>query len=123
MTNVETGVFADDECREAAITNEKGLIIITIPGDEATKLNFRIFTGGEELEAAESIIYETDAVVGKPSAPFIINLDNTTGIYELTNGSDLEDVYDLQGRKVQLDNRTQKLSKGVYIVNGKKIIK
>ena len=99
------------------------MIIITIPGDEATKLNFRIFTGDEELEAAESIIYETDAVVGKPSAPFIINLDNTTGIYELTNGSDLEDVYDLQGRKVQFDNRTRKLSKGVYIVNGKTIIK
>lgn len=49
---------------------------------------------------------------------FLLSGDSTTGIRNAattTNGS--EKVYDLQGRRVQ------NLSKGLYIINGKKVIK
>ena len=76
-----------------------------------------------------SITYETDAVIGTPRAPFIIDLDTATGIGEMANGQRSGDVYDLLGRKLNVgaDSSffTQKspLRRGVYIVNGQKIVK
>ena len=75
---------------------------------------------------SQSITYETDAVIGTPKAPFIIDLDNTTGIADniretINNNGD---VYDLQGRKiVNRESVNRKLRKGVYIVNGQKHVK
>ena len=40
----------------------------------------------------------------------------TTGIHKLTQQSDKQTMYDLQGRQVE------KPRKGIYIVNGKKIV-
>lgn len=75
---------------------------------------------------SQSITYETDAVIGTPKAPFIIDLDNATGIADniretINNNGD---VYDLQGRKiVNRESVNRKLRKGVYIVNGQKQVK
>ncbi len=69
--------------------------------------------------------YENDAVIGSPIVPFVIDLNTTTDISEIENGElRIENVYDLQGRKIlnsQFVNR--RLNKGVYIVNGKKKVK
>ncbi len=59
---------------------------------------------------------------------FSLNLgDETTGIHSIDNGQLTIDnsVYDLQGRRVQtsnLNSQTSNLKRGVYIVNGKKVI-
>lgn len=127
VSGLELGVFAGDECREAAVTDERGMIYITIPGDETCTLTFRVSDGNSQISTLNpQITYETDAVIGTPKAPFIINLDNATGIAdnirETINNSG--DVYDLQGRKLsnsQLSNG--KIRKGVYIVNGQKQVK
>ena len=127
VSGLELGVFAGEECREAAVTDERGLVYITIPGDENCELTFRVSDGNSQLSTLNAqITYETDAVIGTPKAPFIINLDNATGIAdnirETINNSG--DVYDLQGRKLsnsQLSNG--KIRKGVYIVNGQKQVK
>ena len=136
VSGVELGVFAsveseesvvDYECREAAVTDERGLVYITIPGDEPCELTFRVAINGQwSMVNSQSITYETDAVIGTPKAPFIIDLDNATGIADniretINNNGD---VYDLQGRKiVNRESVNRKLRKGVYIVNGQKQVK
>ena len=78
--------------------------------------------GADIYESCESQTYETDAVIGTPKAPFIINLDSATGIRSISNSTS-ECTYDLSGRKVA-DSRKEnrQLSRGVYIVNGQKIV-
>ena len=127
VSGAELGVFAGDECREAAVTDERGMIYITIPGDETCTLNFRVSDGNSQISTLNAqITYETDAVIGTPKAPFIIDLANATGIADnnrvTTNNSG--DVYDLQGRKiVNRESENRKLRKGVYIVDGQKQVK
>ena len=117
MANVELGVFADGECRTVAMTDEEGIAYLTIPGDDATQLTFKVVKGAELFDAKEVIIYETDGIYGTPSNPFIVTLGDTTGIEVMTiDGSD-DSVYDLQGRKIS-DGSVE--SKGIRIVNGQK---
>jgi hypothetical protein len=123
VSGVELGVFAGSECREAAMTDAEGLAYMTIPGDAATKLTFRVAEDEYVLNAKESVNYETDAVVGTPRAPFHIELGTATRIDGVNADGNNSDIYDLQGRKVKVDDQTHKLRKGVYIVNGQKQVK
>ena len=77
---------------------------------------------------SQSITYETDAVIGKPSAPFVIDLTATTGIAEMEDRRlKMENsVYDLQGRKVEssiFNSQPSIQKKGIYIINGQKKVK
>ena len=48
--------------------------------------------------------------------------DELSKVDDVTAGSNASGIYDLQGRKVQADEKgVQKLQKGIYIVNGKKV--
>ena len=108
------------------MTDEQGMVYITIPGDEPCELTFRVYGGDckspstDILEAGTSINYETDAVIGSPRAPFVIDLAQATGIAQVAADGFPSTVYDLQGRKVAMDDNSRRLSKGVYIVNGQK---
>jgi len=123
LAGVELGVFAGDECRETTFTNEQGMVYITIPGDDPVTLTFRVATDEQIFTAPQTIVYETDAVYGSPRAPFIIDLSNSTGIRNIATSQQDEQVFDLQGRKVQFNDEGRKLRKGVYIVNGQKKVK
>ena len=128
LEGIELGIFADGECRAAAITDENGMVYITIPGDESCELTFRIADGSSSIfNVQSSINYETDAVIGKPSAPFIIDLTATTGISEMENENlKMENVYDLQGRRIEwskVNGQRSKVHKGIYIINGQKKVK
>lgn len=46
------------------------------------------------------------------------NFDETTGIKEVHGNANVEGTYDLQGRKVE-----EPANKGLYIVNGRKVVK
>jgi hypothetical protein len=118
IANAEIGVFADGECRTSGMTDENGVAYLTIPGDDAATLTFKVAVGGQEAEAAETLDYETDAAYGTPALPFVIDLNNATGIEIVRADDDSQDVYDLQGRKIT--QQMSHLSKGIYIVNGKK---
>ena len=51
------------------------------------------------------------------SAPYLtFNIGNLTGISTVKNNEDVKNVFDLQGRKVAQP------VKGLYIVNGKKVV-
>ena len=122
VEGIEVGIFAGNECRVADVTDGRGLVYVTVPGDEPVKLTFRVTDGIDIYEASESLTYETDAVFGSPKSPLMINLDNATGIRSISDTT-TESMYDVGGRKVansRVANRT--LSRGVYIVNGQKVV-
>ena len=127
LTGAELGVFAGEQCREAAITDERGRVAITIPGDEAVKLTFRVALDGMVYTVAQTVSYQTDAICGRPKEPLVIDISTATEIWNI--GDDRVDdsgkVYDLQGRLVSIDSDQPdlRLKKGVYIINGKKQVK
>ena len=121
MSNLELGVFAGDECRTAAITNEEGIAYLTIPGDEACELTFKIALDNEVIDVPFTLTYETDAVYGTPQNPMLIKFDDTDGIWKVLGDTGSESIYDLSGRKIANDKLSNgKLNKGVYIINGQK---
>jgi hypothetical protein len=123
LEGIELGIFAGDECREAAMTDEQGMVYLTIPGDAPCTLTFRVALDGSAVEpSSQELSYETDAVIGTPSAPFIIDLGGSvTGIDDRQwNTEDVRGtIYDLQGRRLD----SSKLRKGVYIIDGQKKVK
>jgi hypothetical protein len=121
VAHVELGVDVDDECRTAAVTNENGMAYLTIPGDDAAMLNFKVAVENEILELPYALAYEADAVYGTPKQPVLLDLNEAVGISEIMVDVDNTAVYDLSGRMVhQGKNAPRRLSKGVYILNGKK---
>ncbi len=122
VEGIEVGIFAGNECREASVTDNRGMIYVTVPGNEPVKLTFHVTDGADIYEASESVTYETDAVLGTPKSPLTVNLDNATGIKSISDLTS-ESMYDISGRKVA-DSRKEnrQLSRGVYIVNGQKVV-
>ena len=128
IANAELGVFAGEECREAAVTDSQGMVYITIPGDEPVELTFSVAINGHSslLIPHSSLTYETDAVIGTPRAPFIIDLGQATGIRDNKRETiNNKRCYDLQGRRVnsQMMKSSNRQMKGVYIVNGQKEVR
>lgn len=122
VEGVELGFFAADECRETAVTDGFGMVYVTVPGNETTQLNIRISDGLHIMTSATTLTYVSDAVVGSPKSPLVIDLSQTTGIMGVT-GQNPESIYDISGRKIN-DTQKSSLRRGVYIVNGqKKLIK
>ena len=123
LTDAEIGVFADgDECRATAFTREDGRAYMTIPGDEECQLTIQVAVAGKLYSTKQTVDYAVDAVCGSYSQPFVINLGDALGINEVENGLSIDSsVYDLQGRKILTGKAVnRKVSKGVYVKNGKK---
>jgi hypothetical protein len=120
VAHLELGVFVDNECRTADVTDENGVAFLTIPGDNIGTMSFKLAVGDEIVEAAESFTYEADAIYGSPSNPVVIDLGNATGIGTIDNAQiTMDSYYDLSGRKF-VKPSTRQMSKGIYIINGQK---
>ena len=122
---MEVGVFAGDECRAAGISDDEGMVFLTIPGDAATELTFRIADGSTYIDCDETISYSSNAIIGTIDEPFILNAI-VTGISNLNTNTAGSEIYDLQGRRVyrQAEGvQRSTLKKGVYIENGQKRVK
>ena len=120
VADAEVGFFADEECRQAAVTDSEGRFCITVPGSVPCMLTIRISDGQYTYRLPQTISYVTDTTCGAPRAPFVIDLGTATGITELSDsheGSNTDTIYDLSGRKI---NKADSLKKGVYIINGQK---
>ncbi|MBR3471655.1 MAG: hypothetical protein IKH22_03580 [Prevotella sp.] len=121
VADAEVGFFADEECRQSALTDAEGRLCVTVPGNTPCMLTIRIFDGQHTYLLPQTISYVTDTACGAPRAPFVIDLGTATGILEYNaDDSSADTIYDLSGRKV---NRANSLKKGVYIINGQKKIK
>jgi len=64
-----------------------------------------------------------DATASSAKFGFVVDDEEITGIDGISlNNHIVEGVYDLSGRKIEIDgNNLNKLQKGVYIIDGKKV--
>ena len=58
--------------------------------------------------------------VGTPEAPFLIDLKGITGLFGTQAGTQKTGTYDVLGRRLPEGHH---LPQGVYIINGKKVVR
>ena len=120
VTNAELGAFIDDECRGTAVASEtSGLYYLLIAGEGLGKdMQIRAAIDGTVTTVCTSVPFNSDAIIGTPWEPFVIDLDDLTGISAVS--SDLIDDtewYTLQGFKIG----RRPTAPGVYIQRGQKV--
>lgn len=112
------GAFVGDECRGEGRSVRDGIMFIGIAGKSGEKMNFRLHNTrtGEEYDVTESLSFQQK--VGSLKAPLHLSSEGATGIENVNVKENLNDkaIYDLSGRRVE------KTQKGIYIVNGKKVL-
>ena len=96
---------------------------MTLYGQGGETLKFKAYGENGDTYAVKQQLNFVSDVVGKPQSPYTLTLIKETtdveglqSIEEASNGQRTQ-LYDLSGRKVN------GLKKGIYINNGKKIIK
>ena len=114
------GAFVGNECRgEGRLVD--GKFFITVHANQGEMVNFRLHNSisGEEYRINETVPMRL--MLGSLRAPFQLTTDGadtTTGISTMDNGQKAMDkCYDLSGRRVNAK------AKGLYIVDGKKVVK
>ena len=117
LANVEVGAFADCECRASAFTGQDGVVYLTIPGDDAVELNFKVAEGASVTDVRDKLDYVTDAIYGTPQHPLTFDLDGSTGIGRVIENTDNKPAYDVQGREVPVNS-----ANGVIIINNEKLL-
>lgn len=112
LPGTEIGIYAGDECRSHAYTNDAGLAYVTIPGNAKTTLTFKLLYKGKVYTSTTTLDYESDGIVGSTFNPFVINFDTTTGIGTLTVDADENtEWFTVSGQKL---GRKPKAA-GIYI--------
>ena len=120
VTDAELGAFIGEECRGAAVAAEtSGLYYLLIAGEGLGKaMQIRAAINGVVTTVCTSVAFNSDAIIGTPWEPFVIDLDDLTGISAVS--SDLIDDtewYTLQGFKIG----RRPTAPGVYIHRGQKV--
>lgn len=117
LANAEIGVFADGECRAAGISDENGIVYLTVPGDDAVILDLKISEGANVTDFKDFVEYQSDAIFGSPKNPIVLDIDAPTGVIGIEDIQS-EFAYDLQGRMIEdVEN-----SDGIIILNNEKIM-
>ena len=108
------GAFCNDECRGIA-QDVDGHLMMNVFGEDGETIVFRAMrlTTGEILPIVEEVPMCSD-LLGNFHSPYDLHIGSKTGIvstehYQPTNN---EDVYDVQGRKVD----KSRMKKGVYVI-------
>ena len=110
-----------DECRGSGKWID-GKVFMTLYGQGGEPLTFKAYgENGDTYIAGQQLNFGAD-VVGKPQSPVIFKLmKETTDIESLHSNEESDakrlELYDMSGRK------TNAPKKGIYIYNGKKIVK
>ena len=80
-------------------------------------------TGKTNMKAFRAY-FDFYEIVDNANTNISFGFDEADGINNVTVGQPAEGIYDIQGRKVHTDeNKWDNLKKGVYIINGKKVVK
>lgn len=132
-------VYAEQELRgQSTVTQKNYRHFITIHGENnGTKMRFEVDIDGKRVEIAKPVYFAKDVLVGTPSQPYLIQLDNTTSIDEIQISNDDDwmnivsdselksvDIYGLDGRKIYSSTslgtmakvRIQHFVSGVYVI-------
>jgi hypothetical protein len=119
VDSAEVAAFIDGECRGATRADD-GLYYLIIAGEGSGQaLDIRTCINGEILTIDRNITYTSDRNIGTPWEPYVIDIQKATSVEELLNGESANDKsFDLQGRRLISTPK----EKGVYIVNGRKVV-
>ena len=120
VTTAELGAFVDDECRGAAVANPGGLYYLLISGQgNGQPLEIRAALDDDILTICDALSFSTDANIGTPWEPFVIDLADLDGI-SLIDRETIDDTewYTLQGFRLGHKPTTP----GIYIHRGRKVI-
>ena len=91
LANTQVAVFAGDECRTAAFTDNEGVALLTIPGDDPCLITVKADINNQIVEAPVTLLYQTNAMYGTPNHPIVMDM-GTTGIDALNEASGMESV-------------------------------
>ena len=113
------GVFVNDECRGRGHVAKDNVMFISAVGKVGEQMTFKLVNNatGEIINLDSTLKYTLRQ--GSLSAPVVLSGAEVTGIMETiadAQQSADENIYDLSGRRVD------KMQKGIYIVNGKKVL-
>lgn len=113
------GVFVNDECRGRGRVVKDNIMFISAVGKSGEQMTFKLANNatGEVINLDSTLKYALRQ--GTLSAPVVLSGAAVTGIMETmadAQQSADENIYDLSGRRVD------KMQKGIYIVNGKKVL-
>ena len=113
------GVFVNDECRGRGHVVKDNVMFISAVGKSGEQMTFKLANNetGEIINLDSTLKYALRQ--GSLSAPVVLSGAEVTGIMETmadAQQSADDNIYDLSGRRVE------KMQKGIYIVNGKKVL-
>lgn len=114
---------------ESAFAGCENLKEITVKADEPIALGSNGASVFEGVNFETCVLYVPEASIDKYKADKIWGqfkniLSDTSGIHDIRLDDPTNDVYNLQGQKVLRQVSTiEQLPKGIYVINGKKIIK
>lgn len=117
--------FAGNECRgESRYVG--GNHYLTIYGDDATNITFVVenTNNGDTYIAKENVTFCPE-VIGSRKAPYTITVSEITGIHNVEDTSRKMKIYSIEGILIDAEATTEslkKLSRGIYIVDGQKIM-
>ena len=119
VTDAELGAFVDDECRGVAVAAEtSGLYYLLIAGEgHGNPMQLRVAVNGTVATVCTSVPFNSDAIVGTPWEPFVIDLDDPSGIHTIVASEADTEWYTLQGYKIG----RRPTASGVYIHRGQKV--
>ena len=125
LNDAEIGAFINGNCRGAIRANEgSDYYFLTVMGSSADDQNntveLRVFADGEEYVVDRSHTFINDLVLGNLDEPYVLDLDEASGIKSLYTGEGLDDDgwYSLHGFKLP----RKPVQPGVYIYKGTKVV-
>lgn len=115
----QIGVYVGDECRGMGSAVSSGLHFICAAGKVGEKISFKLYDTETGMISDLDDVQTYKLTAGSVSQPVVLHAPAiATGIKNVRNAADSADaIYDLSGRRVQ------NAQKGIYIVNGKKVLK
>ncbi|MBR1377763.1 MAG: LamG domain-containing protein [Bacteroidaceae bacterium] len=119
VTDAEVAAFIDGECRGTAFADE-GLYYLLVAGEGSGQpIEIKASINGAIKTVCTTLTYASDGSIGTPWEPFVIDINNPSGINGIGEAMAYGVWYTLQGIRYGTDRPTVP---GVYIFNGNKVL-
>ena len=119
ITDAEVAAFIGSECRGAAFADE-GLYYLLVAGEGSGQpIEIRANVNGSIKTVCTILTYVSDGSLGTPWEPFVIDINDLTGINDIRVPVSDGVWYTLQGIRY---GTTRPTKSGVYLYNGKKVV-
>lgn len=119
ITDAEVAAFIGNECRGAAFADE-GLYYLLVAGEGSGQpIEIRANVNGSIKTVCTILTYVSDGSLGTPWEPFVIDINDLTGINDIRVPVSDGVWYTLQGIRY---GTTRPTKSGVYLYNGKKVV-